>query len=85
MRYAFFAGIFLLLNFEGAAFRAYQRKKEDHTEILTQKALVDQAHREITDSIHYAKLIQAAVPVFSSDTAFKLLLPILLFFTNQKI
>ncbi|NCG30697.1 MAG: tetratricopeptide repeat protein [Bacteroidetes bacterium] len=60
-QYGLHGGIGLLLVLGGVGFRSFQNKKKDNAIILAQKAEVEEAHKEITDSIHYAKRIQAAV------------------------
>jgi len=50
------------------------RKSREQNKLLAQqKAEIEHAHKEITDSIHYAKRIQAAV--LPPDSVFKALLP----------
>jgi serine phosphatase RsbU (regulator of sigma subunit) len=63
-------GVFVLLTF--FAFRAYRQKRKDHIlienqkklveaqrdEVELQKTIIEEAHREITDSINYAERIQ---------------------------
>ncbi|NQV52478.1 MAG: tetratricopeptide repeat protein [Flavobacteriales bacterium] len=60
----------LFLLFAVNRIRVTNRQKKAITQ---QKAIIEESHREITDSIHYAKRIQAAV--LPPDSVFRTLLP----------
>ena len=67
-RYVLYAGIFILMIFGIFVFRGYQQKKKDHriiqlqkSEVEHQKEIIEETHREITDSIAYAKRLQDAI------------------------
>ena len=66
-------GIGFLLVMGALILRGYQRKKKDNTFIAEQKKLVEHAHKEITDSIAYAKRIQSAI--LPSPESFSVLIP----------
>lgn len=57
-RYILYGGLGFLLLLGGFAFRGYQRKKKDNAVITEQKQIVEEAHKEIKDSINYAERIQ---------------------------
>lgn len=67
-QYILFAGIGISLFIGVLMFRGYLRKKRDHeiiaiqkNEVETQKHIVEEKNKEITDSINYAKRIQQAI------------------------
>ena len=74
-RYALFGGLFLMLILVGVSVRGYLRKRKDHNLISKQKEAVEnqkqeieiqhvkleETHKEIADSINYAKRIQQAI------------------------
>jgi tetratricopeptide (TPR) repeat protein/serine phosphatase RsbU (regulator of sigma subunit) len=64
-RYALYGGVIFLILLAGVAFRGYNRKKRDNVlitsqkeEVELQKLQVEEAHKEIRDSINYAERIQ---------------------------
>ena len=78
--YALYAGIGLLSILFVVGYRSYQRKKKDNHEINEQKAEIEnqhvalaKTHKEISDSISYAKRIQEAI--LPSHESFKKYLP----------
>ena len=60
-RYALFGGIALMLIFGLFILRSYRRKKQDHDTITSQHHLLSESHREIKQSIEYAKRLQDAI------------------------
>jgi len=67
-RYVLYGGLAFVLILGGLAFLGYQRKKKANHIISKQKEqaehqkeLIEEAHKEITDSIAYAKRIQSAI------------------------
>lgn len=68
LQYILFAGIGVLIIVGGLIFRSYQLKKKDNEiiaqqkyEVESQKEIVEEKNKEITDSINYAKRIQEAI------------------------
>lgn len=61
VNYFTFAGLFLALALLLVAYRSYRAKKKAHEIIITQKKLVDQKNKDITDSIRYAGHLQKAL------------------------
>jgi serine phosphatase RsbU (regulator of sigma subunit)/tetratricopeptide (TPR) repeat protein len=57
-RYALYGGIALVLIFAGVMFNRFRVTQQQKQIITHQKLLVDEKHKEITDSIHYAERIQ---------------------------
>jgi len=57
----FIAGFVLLIVFSGFIFRGYRQKQKANEIISYQKQLVEAKQKEILDSIHYAKRIQATL------------------------
>lgn len=51
-------GFILMLAVAGVSFRAYKSKQKTNTLIIKQKHLIEEKHKEITDSINYAERIQ---------------------------
>lgn len=61
LRNSFIAGFALMLALAAVSYRSYVRKREDNLLIEKQKLLVEQKNKEITQSLNYARHIQAAV------------------------
>jgi tetratricopeptide (TPR) repeat protein len=66
--YAVSSGLLLMFVLAIVIFRGYQQKQKSNKELLSkneiiamQKHLVEEKHKEITDSIHYAQRIQRAL------------------------
>ena len=66
--YAVSSGLFLMFILAIVIFRGYQQKQKSNRELLSkneiieeQKRIVEEKHKEITDSIHYAQRIQRAL------------------------
>lgn len=51
-------GFLLLLLLTFVLFRSYRLKQRSHNEITLQKLIIEEKHKEITDSINYAERIQ---------------------------
>lgn len=60
-RNAFIIGFVLVLALVIFVYRGYRSKKRDNVIIESQKALVEEKNKDITDSINYAKRIQEAI------------------------
>ena len=60
-RFALYGGVVLLLVFGGFIFNRYKQSQSQKMVIQQQKEIVEEAHKEITDSIQYAKRIQNAI------------------------
>lgn len=67
-RYGLYGGLVFLTLLGGLAFRGYRRKRKDNAiiaqqkkEVEKQKEVIEETHREIKDSIAYAKRIQNAI------------------------
>ena len=60
-RYALFGGVLALLLFGAYTFNRFKKSQAQNTIIEHQKEIVEESHREITDSIAYAKRIQIAI------------------------
>lgn len=60
-RKALFFSLSLFLVLVVVLYRSIKRKKEDNKIILQKKLEIEEQHKEITDSIHYAQRIQSAV------------------------
>jgi len=54
-------GILLMLVVIAIVYNSYKLKSKANREITNQKEIIEEAHREITDSIAYAKRIQSAI------------------------
>jgi serine phosphatase RsbU (regulator of sigma subunit) len=54
-------GLLLLLIVIAIIFNSYKQKSRANNEITLQKEIIEEAHKEITDSIAYAKRIQSAI------------------------
>ncbi len=64
-RNAFILGFVLVLALVVFVYRSYREKKKDNIIIESQKTLVEEKNKDITDSINYAKRIQEAIlPTF---------------------
>jgi serine phosphatase RsbU (regulator of sigma subunit) len=68
MQYILFLGIGVALMLGGISYRSYRLKKKDNEiiarqkeEVESQKELVEEKNKEITDSINYARRIQEAI------------------------
>lgn len=61
LRNSFIAGFALMLALAAVSYRSYVRKREDNLLIEKQKLLVEEKNKEITQSLNYARHIQAAV------------------------
>jgi serine phosphatase RsbU (regulator of sigma subunit) len=60
-RNAFILGFLMLLALVVFVYRGYREKKKDNLIIESQKMLVEEKNKDITDSINYAKRIQEAI------------------------
>ncbi len=60
-RNAFIIGFVLVLALVVFVYRGYREKKKDNIIIESQKTLVEEKNKDITDSINYAKRIQEAI------------------------
>lgn len=60
-RNAFIIGFVLVLALVIFVYRGYREKKRDNIIIESQKTLVEEKNKDITDSINYAKRIQEAI------------------------
>jgi len=60
-QYALYGGLALVLIFAGFIFNRFKITQKQKQVIEEQKYLVEEKNQEITDSIHYAKRIQAAI------------------------
>lgn len=82
--YSVSIGLFLVMLLAIFIFRGYRQKQRANIIISKQKKIVDEQHKDITDSIHYAKRIQtAALP---PDSLVKEILPEhILFFEPKSI
>lgn len=60
-RNVFILGFVMLLALVIFVYRGYREKKKDNIIIESQKALVEEKNKDITDSINYAKRIQEAI------------------------
>lgn len=61
LRNSFIAGFALMLALAAVSYRSFVRKRKDNHLIEKQKLLVEEKNKEITQSLHYARHIQAAV------------------------
>lgn len=60
-RYLLVSGLSILALILGILYKNFTNRKKDTQIILTQKALLENKNREITDSISYARRIQTAI------------------------
>ena len=60
-KYGLYAGVFLLMIFGGFIFSRFKKSQRQKQIIEEQKAVVEEQHKEIKDSINYAQRIQAAI------------------------
>lgn len=60
-QYALFGGLFLLVIFAAFMYNRFRVTRKQKSIIETQKEIVEESHREIKDSITYAKRLQDAI------------------------
>ena len=73
IRNGFIGGFILMLMLALVVYKGYFDKKAANRMILTQKSIVEEKNKQITDSINYAQKIQAAI--FLPEEEFRKFLP----------